>query len=215
MILVNVDVAPVIQHFKDLQREDQIPEAVRRSLNMLADRFQQRMRERLEANFKLQRKTFLFNSIKITKANRATKTKWAVTIQVMYAPLAAFEEGIAHTPGSGRDTLAAQAGKLTDKIVRSSNPLSMRQLTFGPGTIQPHQTGGNRTFSMQTSKGLFILQRTGKKTTKKVYKMRSRITRPAKLHFIDTANQVMSTEYDQIFSEAIRQVIKSMRPKKG
>jgi hypothetical protein len=219
MLIVNVDmqIKPVVDYFKAIQREDQIPEAIKRGLNMLADRFQQRMRERIESSFKIKdsRKKFIFNSIKISKVNRATKTKWNVTISVEYAQLASFEEGQAHTPANGRSLLAAQAGKLTDKIVRGSNALAMRNLTFGSGTIQPHQTGGNRTFSLKSDTGsLMIFQRTGKRTIKPIYRMTSRITRPVKLHFIDTANQIVSNEYQEVFTQAIEQVFKSMRPKK-
>lgn len=215
MLRVDVDVQPIIAAFEAIGRPDQQAFAVSRGLNKLADRAQQRVRERIEANFKLKRKSFLFNSVKISKVSRATKSSWAVTIEVTYQALADMETGKAHTPGNGRSLLATQAGKLADKIIRGSNALAMRNLNFGSGTIQPHQTGGNRTFSIQTKGGLMIMQRTGKRgAVKAIYRMVSKITRPVKLHFKDTVASTVNAEYEAVFAEAIREVIKSMRPRK-
>jgi len=216
-----MDVSSVIEHFSASGDIRQANFGVVVALNAMANRIQQRVRERLEASFNIRRKQWVLRSVKIEKASRATKQSWRVTVSITMPELAAMESGEAHLPTSGRAALAATAGALTGKIIRGTDPRAIGNLGFGRGTIvagmkgdKVNSDGTSAAFAVKSRAGnTVILQRSGKGKglTKVLYRMTSRIRRPAKLRFYTTAQQTIARDSQEIFASAIAQVLRTAR----
>lgn len=77
---VHVDPSDALSY---LQRvSDQAPFAISKAVNAVANHGQQAIRENIKSKFTLRRETFVLNTVKIERADRATKTKLDATIRI-------------------------------------------------------------------------------------------------------------------------------------
>lgn len=216
-----MDISDVIKQYAESGQIRQANWGVVVALNNMALKIQEKVRSRITSAFSPRHSSWVLRQIKLTKVNRATKQSWKVTILVDWPELSKFEVGEPTLPMSGRATLAAKAGTLTNKIIRGDNSLAIRNLGFGSGTILPgmkgntvNTSGTSAAFAIKSQAGnTVILQRSGKGKGKNkiLYHMTSRITRPPKLRFFATAQNTIDADYREVFVSALAQVMKTAR----
>lgn len=169
MIQIRIDPRAALGWLNDAQ-ERQLPFAVSKALNEVANKAQAAEREHMKQAFKLRRETFVLRGVKINKAERATKSSWSVVIRISYPGVGKFMD--IHEPGGERDP--HHAGHLwqpnqdvfKSKVIGKDNPLHPKNLQIkkqADGRIQ----GNERTFLIRTKSGqLLALQRTDRGLTK-------------------------------------------------
>ena len=227
---IEINAKPLQDLLFELSQGKQVPFALSKSLNDLAKTAQTDIRLGIEQRFKLNRKAFVFNSIKIDKERRATKTSLVVTIRVTDNAqfLADMEAGAQHLPGFGRKLLALpNPAVFKGRPITKANPLSI-------GNLGLHKTsrgveGAQETFLVRTKGSLLrglILQATsathsGKGKRRKVgtgqsgnrvlYTLITRSHRPAKLQFIQPATKGVQEQWEPVFKKNILAAIQSAK----
>lgn len=151
MISVRVDPSAALARLT-VAEERQVPFAMSRTLNRLANEAQKSMQEGLKARFKLRRETWNLRGIKINKQDRATKTTWRVVIQVspQTSYLDKFEKGGEKRPVGGHDYLWEPNAKVfKNQILSQGDPLRPKNLHLHR---DPHGRviGDSRTFLAKT-----------------------------------------------------------------
>lgn len=151
MISVHVDPSAALARLT-VAEERQVPFAMSRALNRLANEAQKEMQAGLKARFHLRREAWNLRGIKISKQDRATKTTWRVIIQVSEQTgyLNKFERGGEKRPVGGHDYLWEPNAKVfKNRILSQGDPLRPKNLHLHR---DPHGRviGDNRTFLART-----------------------------------------------------------------
>lgn len=164
MFQINVDARTVLANLSDVQ-ENQLPFAVSLALNRVANDAQAAERQKIRGRFHLRHETFVLNTIKIAKTDRATKSSWFVVISIPVDrnELAKFEEGGFKTATKGKWVWEPNKDVFGDVPIQSGNSLAVKNLHFAR-TPGGEMQGNERTFMIHGKKGPLILQRTDKST---------------------------------------------------
>lgn len=229
---ISIDAKAVQDQLIEMGQGKQVPFALSKSLNDLAKLVQKEVRAGIEERFKLNRKTWIFQRVKIEKENWATKTRLVVTIGITddASFLQDMESGKVHVPGMGRSVLALpNSDVFKGRPIMRTNPLHIKNL--GLTKTKSGIQGANSTFMVRTqSSGLrgLILQHTQSSGKRKkrmklgtkwytgnrtLYTLISRTKRPAKLRFIVTATNVVRTNWEPVFTRNILAAIKTSKRK--
>lgn len=163
MITVRIDPSAVLKQLEGF--ENQAGYAMSLALNRLANLAQEAQREHMKQAFKLRRETFVLRGVKISKADRASKTSWRVVIQVAYPDDRRFmhehEKGGERQRHGGRYLWQPNATVFRGVITRA-NPLAPKNLKMRK-TPAGQIKGEHRTFMVRTQQGQrLVLQRIGK-----------------------------------------------------
>ena len=162
-----LDPMPLVDHLNFAQQR-QLPFAVSLALNRVANLAQKAEQTRLQTAFHLRRESFNLQGIYISKADRATKTSWQVTIQIQAnrSYLNRMEQGGMKDPTRGHFLWKPNREVFGDDVIMRSNPLHPSNLHFhspihnkGKGL---QLQGDNRTFMVMGNgkyKGPLVLQR--------------------------------------------------------
>lgn len=160
MVTVRVNAASAITLLKDVEKK-QAPYAVSLALNRLANDVQAEIRKGMEARFKMRRRAFNLQGVYISKADRATKTSWVVTIRIAEnrSFFNKFEEGGDKLPVNGTRMLAVPSPALANRVLMPGDPLRPKNLELKK--IGNTWRGKERTFIMHFYHGnkLGIMQR--------------------------------------------------------
>ena len=221
-ISVTSNVRDVMRDLDDFA-QNQVPFALSRAINTTLDRVQEEIREELEENFTIRRKQWARNSIKRGRGDFASKTKPQGAVR-LESPgggkhsdiLGKFEEGGTKRPRDGRHLAIpdqARRGK-TGIVAKSARP---KAFNFRPeGTSGRLMEGDKRTFMIRNQDGTGgIYQRTGrgKRTgVRRLFGLTGSVRIERRLKFFHTAEHVIRTEFNEIFSEALDQAIRTGRP---
>lgn len=81
MLTIRIDPSSALKGLSDAQQR-QVPFAVSKALNTLANKAQAAERARITGEFRLKRKAWNLQGIYISKQDRSSKTSWRVVIQV-------------------------------------------------------------------------------------------------------------------------------------
>jgi hypothetical protein len=150
--------------------EKQIPFAVSKALNQVANLAQAAEREQVKKAFKLRREQFVLRGVKIKKADRASKTSWSVVIRIEYPGIGKFMN--LHEPGGEREP--HHGGKLwvpnrevfKSKVITRDNALHPKNLKIHKDSTG-RMVGAERAFMVRTKGGqLLVLQREDRGLTK-------------------------------------------------
>jgi hypothetical protein len=238
MLTVEVDVKPVVEWLESAAPK-QVAFGVSYGLNKLALEIQSAIQASIERRFNLRRKTWVLHRIYISKADRATKDNWVVIIKVDEPRdiLNKFEDGGTHFPYNGHNHLVIPNKTIFKDIIRSSDPLSIRNLQLKE-TKPNHLQGNYGTFLIdsKTTGTPLVLQdmsaiayknagnlRTLKKLERGLNKKDPRIGNrilytlvksskvPAKLEFITTANHIVDTRLADVMTDAVDHAIRTAR----
>jgi hypothetical protein len=231
-INIEIDNREIQNQLHDLGYGKQVPFALSKSLNALGKIVQKDIRAGIESRFKLNRKTWVLNTIKINKENWANKNKLEITISVIDQAqfLKDMEQGGPHIPGFGRKLLALPNPIIfRGKPILKTNSLAIANLNLhktprgvegdqGTYIIKPRNTAG-------LLKGLILqtnaltqkgkrLKGTSKSTNNRVlYTLISRTHRPAKLRFVITAQTSVQSNWQPAFAKNIQEAIRTARKK--
>jgi len=170
MIAVQIDPSAALARLSAIEQK-QVPFAMSKALNTLANEAQKSMQQGLKDRFKLRRETWNLRGIKIQKNDRATKTTWRVIIQVSEGTsyLNKFEKGGDKLPVGGHNYLWEPNAKVfKNRIIQGSDPLRPKNLHLHK---DPHGRiiGDNRTFIAKTGNSevpLVVVQRVDRGLTK-------------------------------------------------
>lgn len=132
-------------------------------LNRLANEGQKAEQRHIRRAFRLRREQFVVRGVKISKANRATKTSWRVVIQLAYPDDRPFmdqhEKGGFRTRHGGRFLWQPNQQVFRSKVIAASNPLHPKNLHMHK-TDKGQIKGDQRTFMVKTASGQrLVLQR--------------------------------------------------------
>jgi hypothetical protein len=173
MLQIKVHTAKCLTELTET-KERHIPFAVSRALNLLANDAQNAEREHIQANFKV-RRPWVLQGVYISKADRATKTSWAVTIQIQGDRdfLNRFERGDTKFPLHGKWLWLPNRDVFGDQVISRSNPLHPKNLHFEPDPKGGEMQGNSRTFMVHGTgkRGPLVLQRmssSGKGVTQRI-----------------------------------------------
>lgn len=149
----------------DTAQTKQLPYAVSLALNRVANLGQKAQQAKMAAALHLRRETWVFRSIKIMKADRATKTSWSVIIQVAREFLEVanrLETGMDHLPRVGDHFFVPNVDVFQRKVITTANPLHPMNLHFKKRGKQ--MVGNKDTFMIHTrARGTtLVLQRMAK-----------------------------------------------------
>lgn len=232
MISIQVDTTSALRGLSDLQQR-QVPFAISKALNALANKAQAAERARLTGAFNLRRVKWNLDAIYISKQDRATKTSWLVVIQVQDSRsyLNKFEQGGEKIPHKGRKNLAIPNPVVfRSGIVPKGSPLK-------PAALNLRHVGGKwegdqRTFiaPFKRNDEAGIFQRLGRdkrgraKKNKGVrgragvdanvrllYTLISRVPIKAQLHFVSTIGETVQREWASTMNEAMAYALKTAR----
>ena len=170
---IRLDPKVIEQQFADV-KDRQIPYAVSLGLNRIANVGQKAEQNRLLGEFHLRREKFILQGVYISKADRASKTSWRVTLQFQgdRSFLGRMEQGGLKDPTKGHWLWKPNPAVFGDRIIMRSNPLHPSNLHFrspignkGKGW---QLQGDQRTFMVKSNgsrTGPLVLQRTGAAST--------------------------------------------------
>lgn len=168
MISIRVDPRAVLGALGDIHAR-QVPYAISLGLNRLAAMGQKAEQNHIKQSFRLRRESFVLRGVKINKLDRATKTKWSVTITLSYPENRHFLD--IHEPGGtrirhgGKRLWLPNPEVFRSRIIGRSNSLHPSQIGLrraGNGRIQ----GNAGTFMVKTGRSVLLLQRTERTLTK-------------------------------------------------
>lgn len=168
MIRVQIDPSAVLKRLDGF--ENQAGYAMSLALNRVANLAQEAQREQMKQAFKLRRETFVLRGVKISKADRASKSTWRVVIQVAYPDDRRFmhehEKGGERQRHGGRYLWQPNATVFKGIITRS-NPLHPKNLKMRK-TPAGQIKGDHRTFMVRTQSGQrLVLQRIDRRLDKR------------------------------------------------
>ncbi len=160
MIRVQIDPSAVLKRLDGF--ENQAGYAMSLALNRVANLAQEAQREQMKQAFKLRRETFVLRGVKISKADRASKSTWRVVIQIAYPDDRRFmhehEKGGERKRHGGRFLWQPNA-KIFRGIITKANPLHPKNLNMRK-TPAGQIKGDHRTFMVRTQQGQrLVLQR--------------------------------------------------------
>lgn len=163
MIRVQIDPSEVLKRLDGFEK--QAGYAMSLALNRVANLAQEAQREQMKQAFKLRRETFVLRGVKISKADRASKSTWRVVIQIAYPDDRRFmhehEKGGERKRHGGRFLWQPNA-KVFRGIITKANPLHPKNLNMRK-TPAGQIKGDHRTFMVRTQQGQrLVLQRIGK-----------------------------------------------------
>ena len=223
---VRVDIQPVIDWLENTAPK-QIAFAVSQGLNKTALAIQEHIRLHIIDKFKLRRKNWVLNRIYISPTNRATKTRWSVTIEVQEPRdiLNKFEAGGQVFPHEGHAHIAIPNAKVFRSIIAADDPLTIKNLQLRE-TTPNHIQGLEETYLIKSkATGVpLIVQDVARKTKGKrargqnkflqsriLYTLVKKETLPAKLEFISTAVATVNRQMDSIISDAVQLALRTGR----
>lgn len=200
---IQVDPSSALSYLQRLS--NQAPFATSKALNTVANKGQAAIRENVKANFVLRRETFILNTIKIERADRATKTKLDVTISIDRTRdvLAKFEAGGPKTARDGSNIaipLDARRNK-RDIITKSQRPRALLDSRRG-------QAG--RIFKTATG----ILLRVGSMragTTRTLYLLKRVVVIPRRLGFAASATRAVHDNWVKDMTDAFMEAERTAR----
>lgn len=138
----------------------QLPYATSVALNRVGNMGQMAERTHIKGAFRLRREGFIMRGIKISKADRATKSTWRIVIRVD-APqdfLNRAEAGDPHLPHKNKYLWMPNSAVFADKIVSRSNPLHPMNIHFNA-----RKQAAKGVFMVKNAKGTnVVLQRVAK-----------------------------------------------------
>jgi hypothetical protein len=153
MFKVSVDPSSLLGSLSEMNQRH-IPFIVSKALNAIANDAQKAEREHIQSPWVLQ-------GVYISKADRATKSSWAATIQIQGDRdfLTRFERGDLKYPTHGKWVWVPNADVFKGQVVLYSDPLHPRNLMFQRSKGGQMQ-GNDRTFMVHGKKGgPLVLQR--------------------------------------------------------
>ena len=225
---ITIDSASVLNPLKELGQDRQGPFILSKSLNLLARKVQDNLREDIRQTLHVRRWSWVKNSVKIDKGTWSTKTRLWVKIYLTEAAsfIGAMEDGAQHLPRNGHQFLCVpNEAVFGGKIIEAANPLYVKNLhlTEAKGHILK---GEQRTFMVDSKKtgNPLILQRVGneargkaKRGTSKasglrmLYVLLKATKRPQRIHWATTANATVANESTGIFTEVMRDALATAR----
>jgi len=212
----------------------QIPFATALAINAVLNDAQAAIRATLPGEFTLRRPEFIERTIYIGPQDRARKDRLEGTLRVNPERdfLSKFEEDRAKTPTRSH-TLAVPVFRSGEpaRIIGRSDPLHVKKLMaaiakggsrgFGAGTlgvIKHRRAKGMHgpqqqelVFLIKSSKGTFLVQRTGATSTRVLYAFKPRVAISPDLHFKEIALKTAEANWERRASEAIDRAIATMR----
>jgi len=227
MFQINIDPRTVLTGLTDMQ-ERQLPFAVSLALNRVANDAQDAERQKIKGRFHLRHESFVLNTIKIEKTDRATKSTWRVIISIHLDrnELAKFEEGGYKMATKGRWVWEPNKDVFGDKPIQSGNALAVKNLHFAR-TPGGQMQGNERTFMIHGKKGPLIMQRTsGRKAkrgkgmvtsmsaktgTRMLYTLVEKVSLPVHLEFVDTITRTAYAQWLPRMTEAMDEAMRSSR----
>jgi hypothetical protein len=140
-------------------QERQIPFAVSRALNLIANDAQKAEREHIQSNFHI-RRPWVLQGVYISKTDRATKSSWRVTIQIQEDRdfLNRFERGDTKFPLHSKWLWIPNPDVFKNQVIPGSSPLAPKALHF-QRTPGGEMHGDQRTFMVKGKKAPLVLQR--------------------------------------------------------
>jgi hypothetical protein len=196
MIQITVDPSEALTHMERLEK--QMPFAISRALNRVANHAQAAVRDGIKRGaFTLRREQFVLNTVKINREDRATKTKLNATVRIdpQRNILAKFEEGGIKTGRSG-----GRVAIPTDKVRRNKSDIV--QKSQRPRALLDSKAAG-RGKVFKTEKGIF--KRVGVSTVM-LFILRSVVRVRPTLNFkrnaADAVQRTWEAEMKSAFAEA-------------
>jgi len=159
---ITVDSRACLGYFQDFN-EKQLPFAVSKALNVIANDAQAAERKHISSVFRI-RRDWVLQGVYISPADRAKKSQWVVTIQIKGDRdfLDRFERGEIKAPMHGRWLWLPNVQVFGDAVIGKNNPLAPKNLRMAPDPTHGGQwRGANRTFMIHGSgnRGPLVLQR--------------------------------------------------------
>jgi len=189
-----------------------LPFALSLALNRTAIKVQNAIRDTMKKNFDVHGTWFLYG-IRITKEDRANRTKPFVVISVLQDRQLTqrFEEGGFRTSNTG-GLLVVPVRSVLGKISRG-NALQFKKLNLHK--VGNRVVGERGTFMVKRPDGtVSVRQKVGRgrsATYRTIYRLLKRTKLPAILHFVDTATKTINESYSEIFSDAMAQAMKTRK----
>lgn len=216
MIQITVDTKAFSEAMDNFQK-NQLPFALKNTLNYTALDFQKAERDRIAQNFTLRRPDFILNTVKIERGDFATKEKLEVIVSIDPTRdlLAKFEDGgvkeSRNPQGSVAIPVDARINK-NDIITPSNRPKAFQLQTVNTKGGYLIAKGLKRVFLIKGPDGKGeIFQRVGKGKTsrlKLLYDLTKRVPIPKALGFMGTAeatvNDRLQRNFDVAFADAMR-----------
>ena len=228
MINVQVDTEDVRAYLKEIGAERQQGFVISLALNRLANLAQKAERENdLAKNFKIRRKQFVMNKVYINKVDRANKNSWTVTIQIKedYPQISLFETGADKVPFHSQYLALPNRQVFGGRIIQQDDELSIRNLHLK--NIGSRVEGDSETFiinSKRTNVPLIIQDCFANGERKKkmrgmnkhlgnriLYTLIRKSRLPVRLHFVETVSNSVKQNYEQVFTDALTQALKTAK----
>jgi hypothetical protein len=210
-IKIQIDRQDLLRNLSE-QEQTQLPFAMSLALNKTATLVQNTQRELMRKNFDVKGTWFIYG-VRITKEDRANRTKQYVVISVLQdrQMTQRFEDGGFKTSNTG-GLLVVPVRSVLGKLSRG-NGLQFKNLHLHRDGNKV--VGDKGTFMVKRPDGtISVRQRIGKGRSAKyrtIYRLLKRTRVPALLHFVDTATKVINDNYSQIFSDAMAQAMKTRK----
>ena len=228
IVQVSIDSKAILSRLEDLGESRQGPYVLSRTLNLLAKKVQDNLKQDFNTNFKLKRKAWVLNQIKIDKGTWATKKRLSVRIYLTDSAdfIKDFETGADHVPLLGRKYLAIPNSKVFGKnaIIGTNSLLRIKNLAF---RSTPFGVRGNqRTFIIKDKETgtPLILQRVANDAHRTFKKARSKDTgirilytlvkhskRPKRITWYDTSRKTVANEQVGIWTTVIQEALANTR----
>lgn len=226
-ISIQMHSEPILSTLKELGQDRQGPFVLAKSLNMLAKRVQENLRDDFQASLQLRRVGWVKNQVKIDSGQWSTKTRLKVTIYLTDPAsfIGDMEDGTQRVPILGRKYLAIPNKKVFGKgVIGPENELRVKNLNLHS---TPFGTQGLlRTFILKDKETgtPLIMQRVSKDTTGKGKRGRNRKTglrllydlvkhssRPKKIHWSNVAYNTVDIESYGIFTDVMYQALRDTK----
>lgn len=198
--------------FHDLYR-DQIPYATARAINATAIDFQKREREGLEDRFTI-RRPWVLRGIKINREDFATKEKPEAIVHVDQdrSFLIKFEKGGVKRPRGRSLVVPVDARRTKSGVVsRTIRPRALGLKEIGGGRA----VGDKRTFLIRKPGGRGVIfqwfGRRGSGQTRTLFMMIPSAKVDPRLHFEDTAKDVVRRRFEENFEREFDRAIRTAR----
>lgn len=229
MLKLGIKINPreVLTNLNEIQ-EKQLPFAVSKSLNQLANIVQKDIRSNMEQHFQFKsgRKSWVLQGVYISKEDRASKTNWSVKIQIQDARtfLEKFELGGEVFPVNGKNMIAIPNSQVFGKkVIPATDPLRLHNLALH--TVGNRMEGLQNTFTIKGKDGsIIVLQNITKGTKKKdskgvsgynnnrtIWTLVKRVKAPAKLEFIKTADETVRSNMVNVLEQNLADAVKTAK----